>query len=174
MLTNDNIVNFITDMTFVILETQEELEAGRIPPVFFDFVEETCIKFSEEDDPDDLFWFDTVIGDYMLAKKEKTENHLIFSEWELMRSCVSEYLHWRWKYGTALFEKIDLGRPSDEYIIRVCIDGDMYELLYYYGISNGYDYAMKPLNKLWNSAAENELMFEFSDGCLDVYTSEVE
>lgn len=172
MLTNDNIVNFITDLTFVIMEAQEELEAGRMPESFTDFVTGTCVRFDEEEESDDLLGFEGIIEDYGFEKELLVENKLIYNEWELMKKCVTGKMNFSWQGSKTCFDLLDLGRPSDEYIIRVIIEGDFYELIFSFGDANGYEYAQKFLDRIWRSAGENRLMFEFDGGALNVYADE--
>ena len=162
MFTNDNIINFVTDLALAMIEAQDALNAGKMPDEFGGFIEGIYIRFNDEEKAENLLDLEYIIEDFTLQKEDLIENRLIYNEWELIRKIVDENIR----------SLIDLCRSPDEYIIKICFENDFYNLVYYYGEAQGYDYAMKPLRALWKSADENDVMFEWGYGTIDVYESE--
>lgn len=161
MFTNDNIINFVTDLALAMIEAQEALTAGEMPDEFCGFIEGTYIRFNEEEEAEELLELEYIIEDFTSLKEDLIENRLIYNEWELMRKTVDKNIR----------SLIDLRRSSDEYIIKICFENDFYNLVYYYGEAQGYDYAIKPLRALRKSEDENDVMFEWGCGTIDVYES---
>lgn len=162
MFTNNNIINFVTDMALAMIEAQEALDNGKMPNEFNEFIEGTHIRFNDEEEADELLDLEWVIEDFTYQKEDLIESRLIYNKWELMRKIVDKEIR----------SRIDLRKSPDEYIIKLCFENDFYNLVYYYGEAQGYDYAMKPLRDLWKSADENDVMFEWGCGTIDVYESE--
>ena len=65
MFTNDNIINFVTDMALAMIEAQEALDNGKMPNEFSRFIEGTHIRFNDEEEADELLDLEWVIEDFI-------------------------------------------------------------------------------------------------------------
>ena len=104
MFTNDNIINFVTDMALAMIEAQEALDNGKMPNEFSGFIEETHIRFNDEEEADELLDLEWVIEDFTYQKEDLIESRLIYNEWELMRKIVDKEIR----------SRIDLRKSPDE------------------------------------------------------------
>lgn len=104
MFTNDNIINFVTDMALAMIEAQEALDNGKMPNEFSRFIEGTHIRFNDEEEADELLDLEWVIEDFTYQKEDLIESRLIYNEWELMRKIVDKEIR----------SRIDLRKSPDE------------------------------------------------------------
>ena len=104
MFTNNNIINFVTDMALAMIEAQEALDNGKMPNEFSEFIEGTHIRFNDEKEADELLDLEWVIEDFTYQKEDLIESRLIYNEWELMRKIVDKEIR----------SRIDLRKSPDE------------------------------------------------------------
>ena len=70
MFTNDNIINFVTDLALAMIEAQDALNAGKMPDEFGGFIEGTYIRFNDEEKAENLLDLEYIIEDFTLQKED--------------------------------------------------------------------------------------------------------
>ena len=162
-VTYRNIINFIADYCFAVLDAQDRLEKGLIPSSFtmeyhlWDFSEDHYFEFQNTEGTASKLLISDILDEYAGQSIDETGGNR--TEHQIMTDCVCVLMP----------KNIVFSGTVNGSLMKIVMFEDFGELVFFYGQTYGREFAQPTIDLINKSAKRNRLRLNWDDPFIKVY-----